>query len=125
MRGLSGGAFTKVRHINKISGEDVIIAHRLLKNSIESDEYILATNSFLDRCQSIDKTGFEKHVEQCDGVGLIHGMVKNFESVEVVPKAVSSWRKFKFLMKVERHMFARLFGKAKLQFRNLPTKDTA
>ncbi len=28
-------------------------------------------------------------------------------------------------MKVERHMFARLFGKAKLEYRNLPLEDSS
>ena len=116
-------AFTKVRDIQKISGEDVITAHRLLKNSIQSDEYILVTNSFLERCQSFEKTDFENHVEHCDGVGPVHGLVKNFESVEAVKEAVSSWKKFKFLMKVERHMIVRLFGKKKLEFRNLSSGD--
>ena len=116
-------AFTKVRDIQKISGEDVITAHRLLKNSIQSDEYILVTNSFLERCQSFEKTDFENHVEHCDGVGPVHGLVKNFESVEAVTEAVSSWKKFKFLMKVERHMIVRLFGKKKLEFRNLSSGD--
>ena len=49
-------AFTKVRHIQKISGEDVITTHRLLKNSIASNEYTFLTNSFVDRCQSFDNT---------------------------------------------------------------------
>ncbi|MEE9117221.1 MAG: DUF2652 domain-containing protein, partial [Calditrichia bacterium] len=79
--------FTKIRNIQKISGLDVITAHRLLKNSIASDEYILVTNSFSDMCQSFDKTGFEKHVEHCDGVGPVHVLVRNFESVEKVPEA--------------------------------------
>jgi hypothetical protein len=114
-------AFTKVRDIQKISGEDVITAHRLLKNSIASNEYILVTNSFLDRCNSFDKTDFVKHVENCEGLGPVHGMVRNFESVEAVREPVSSWNKFKFLLKMERHMFARLFGKAKLEYRNLPS----
>ena len=118
-------AFTKVRDIQKISGEDVIITHRLLKNSITSDEYILVTNSFVDRCQFFSKTGFEKHVEHYDGLGPVHGLVRNLESAEEVLEAVSPWRKFKFLMKVERHMFARLFGKAKLEYRNLPLDDSS
>ena len=118
-------AFTKVRDIQKISGEDIITAHRLLKNSIASDEYIFITNSFLDRCQSFDKTDFEKHLEHYDDLGAVHGLVRNFESVEAVPETVSPWRKFKFLMKVERHMFARLFGKTKLEFRNLPSQDNS
>lgn len=113
-------AFTKVHDIQKISGEDVITAHRLLKNSIPSNEYVFVTKSFLDRCQSFDKTDFEKHIEHYDDLGSVHGFVRNFEPVEAVPEAVSPWKKFKFLMKVERHMFARLFGKAKLEFKNLP-----
>lgn len=115
-------AFTKVRDIKKISGEDVITTHRLLKNSIASDEYILVTNSFLDKCQSFDRTDFEKHVEYIDGLGPVHGLVRNFESVEAVQEAVSPLKKFKFLMKVESHMFARIFGKAKLEFRNFPSE---
>ena len=113
-------AFTKVKEIQKISGEDVIITHRLLKNSVTSDEYILVTNSFVDRCQSFDKTDFKKHVEQYESLGPVHGLVKNLESVEAVPEGVSPLKKIKFLMKVERHMFARLFGKSKLEYRNLP-----
>jgi len=114
-------AFTKVHDILKISGEDVITVHRLLKNSIPSDEYIIVTDSFVNRCQSFDKTDFEKHVEHYDDLAPVNGLVKNFESVEAVPKAISSWKKFKFLMKVERHMFLRLFGKSKKEFRNLPS----
>lgn len=113
-------AFTKVRDIQKISGEDVITTHRLLKNSVPSDEYILVTNSFLERCHSFDKTDFKKHVEHYDGLGTVHGMVRNFEPVKATQEMVSSWKKFKFMMKVDGYMFARHFGKTKLEFRNLP-----
>ncbi len=114
-------AFTKVRDINKISGEDIITAHRLLKNSIKSDEYIFVSNSFLDRCRSFDKTDFEDHTEHYDGLGPVHGMVRNLELVEAQPEVVPRWKKFKFFIKIEIHTLARLFGKAKLEFRNLPT----
>ena len=116
-------AFTKVRDIQKISGVDIITTHRLLKNSIESDEYVFVTNSFLKRCQSFDKTAFKKHVEHLEGLEPVHGMVRIFEPVEAATEAVSPWNKFKFLMKVDGHMFARLFGKAQLEFRNLPSND--
>ena len=116
-------AFTKVRNNQKISGVDIITAHRLLKNSIASDEYIFVTNSFFNMCQSIDIANFKKHVEHCDGVGPVNGWVRNFKLVEKAIEAVSPWKKFKFLMKVESHMFARLFGKSKLEFRNLPSED--
>jgi len=116
--------FSKVRDIDKISGEDVIISHRLLKNSIKSDEYILVTNSFLERCQSFDKTHFEKHVEQYDKLGSVHGMVRIFEAVEAQEVDISTWQKLKFFVKIEGYMFSRLFGKEKLEFRNLPTTDS-
>lgn len=113
-------AFTKVHDIQKISGEDVITAHRLLKNSIPSKEYILITKPFLNKCKYFDKTDFVNHVEHYDHLGPIHGMVRNFEAVEAVPERISPWRKFKFFMKLEGYMFARLFGKKKLEYKNLP-----
>ena len=36
-------SFNKIRGHNKLFGKEVILAHRLLKNSIESDEYALIT----------------------------------------------------------------------------------
>jgi hypothetical protein len=114
-------AFTKVRDIQKISGVDVIIAHRMLKNSIPSDEYILATESFLSKCRSLDTADFESHMEEYAGVGPVHSAVKNFEPVEKTPERVSSWQKLKFFVMIERYMFSRLTGKAKSEFRNLPS----
>lgn len=41
----------KVAHFVKATGVDMIVAHRLLKNSIDSDEYILMTNQYIDSIQ--------------------------------------------------------------------------
>ena len=98
-------AFTKVRDMDKISGEDVIISHRLLKNSIPSDEYILVTNSFLDRCQSFDKTHYKEHLEHYDQLGPVHGMVRNFDALEAQEVDISAWQKLKFFVKIETYMF--------------------
>lgn len=38
----------RVSGFTKVSGVDMVIAHRLLKNSIESNEYILVTKNYLD-----------------------------------------------------------------------------
>lgn len=40
-------AITRIQGQEKLIGEDVIIAHRLLKNSIKSDEYLLLTENYL------------------------------------------------------------------------------
>jgi hypothetical protein len=43
----SGEVIVKqVRHFSEIAGEDVILIHRLLKNSVDSNEYFLLTDSF-------------------------------------------------------------------------------
>ncbi len=113
-------AFTKIRDIQKISGQDIITAHRLLKNSIPSNEYILVTKSFLEKCQSFDQTNYREHVEHYDHLGAVEVLVRNFEPVKAVPEAISPWKKLKFFMKIESYMFARIFSKSKLKFRNLP-----
>jgi hypothetical protein len=41
-------AFNKVRQFVKIGGEDVILAHRLLKNSVPGHEYVLLSQAFAD-----------------------------------------------------------------------------
>ncbi|HTE29975.1 MAG TPA: DUF2652 domain-containing protein [Chryseolinea sp.] len=41
----------KVNRFIKASGVDMIIAHRLLKNGIDSNEYILVTDSFIQQLQ--------------------------------------------------------------------------
>ncbi len=37
----------KIAHFTKLSGPDMIIAHRLMKNSVPTDEYVLLTNNYL------------------------------------------------------------------------------
>lgn len=39
-------AFRKIRQFEELTGEDVILVHRLLKNSVSKPEYILMTASF-------------------------------------------------------------------------------
>jgi hypothetical protein len=116
-------AFTKVHDIQKISGEDVITAHRMLKNSIASNEYIFITNSFLERCESFDKTDFREHIEHYKDIDPVKGIVRIFEGFEEEEVEVSKWEKLKFFLKIESFMFSRLFGKKNLEFRNLPGKD--
>ena len=115
-------AFTKVRDIQKISGEDIILTHRLLKNSISSDEYIFITDAFLSRCSDLDTSDFETHTERYADVGTVGGMVKKYGTVQLVETDVSFGKKFKMFMKLDKYMIARLFGKSKLTFRNLPQK---
>ena len=50
--------FTSVKQYRKPHGFDLILAHKLLKNSIDEKEYILVTDGFNDEISSIDSHGF-------------------------------------------------------------------
>jgi hypothetical protein len=47
---LGEAAFRKIGNFDEITGEDVIVVHRLLKNVLESREYVLASTSFFPLC---------------------------------------------------------------------------
>ncbi|HLF63933.1 MAG TPA: DUF2652 domain-containing protein [Saprospiraceae bacterium] len=113
-------AFTRVLNTRKISGEDVIISHRLLKNSVPSKEYILMTKAFADRCHALDTSGLTRHTEQCEGIGEVDVLVRNFEDGDVSPAKLSFRQKLTGFMVIEGHMVKRLFAPSKMKFRNLP-----
>jgi len=65
----------KVRQFTKCSGVDMIVAHRLLKNRITSNEYILATPSCLDCSTLQDSAGalaWERSSDEYPALGTIH-----------------------------------------------------
>jgi hypothetical protein len=60
-------AITRIRGNERLIGEDVIIAHRLLKNGIKADEYLLMTEQYTQRFE-------EAELEQAFAFGeLMHG----------------------------------------------------
>ena len=64
----------KVRQFTKCAGVDMIVAHRLLKNRIASNEYILATTSCLDSSKlqhSKDALAWERSSDEYPAIGRI------------------------------------------------------
>lgn len=117
---LGQAAFTKIFNTEKISGEDVIISHRLLKNSVPSDEYILMTENFFQRCTQIDQGSLTKYVEYCEGIGKVNTRVHNFAPIPIEPAVLSFREKVRGLWAVEKYMIRRFFRPASLRFKNLP-----
>jgi uncharacterized protein YndB with AHSA1/START domain len=68
------GRFSRQRlgNVEQLHGADVIIPHRLLKNTVPSKEYVLVTNSVLERLPDEQRQRFTSHAEQFD-VGQIDG----------------------------------------------------
>lgn len=58
--------FRKIRQFDEMAGEDVILIHQLLKNSIPSHEYILMTEPFHQLTGDFEDLPFETRRESCD-----------------------------------------------------------
>ena len=55
--------FKKIRQFEELAGENVILIHRLLKNGVAADEYILMTNSFSALTEDIPTFRKERRTE--------------------------------------------------------------
>lgn len=58
--------FKRIRQFDEMAGEDVILIHQLLKNSIPSHEYILMTKPFHQLAGDFEDLPFETRRESCD-----------------------------------------------------------
>ena len=61
----------KINQFKEIAGQDVILAHRLMKNSISVSEYMLFTKSFSE-IKNLNSLGsIEERKEKYDGLGSV------------------------------------------------------
>jgi hypothetical protein len=63
-------AIKRVRQFEELAGENVILIHRLLKNSVSRREYLLLTRRFADLLGAAQPAG-EDHREDAEGVGMV------------------------------------------------------
>jgi class 3 adenylate cyclase len=62
-------AIKKIRQFEELAGEDVILIHRLMKNSIPAKEYILMTDAFYELSGGLPDQTPEARTEECEGIG--------------------------------------------------------
>jgi hypothetical protein len=113
--------FTQVQQFTKVSGQDVILAHRLLKVPIERREYILVTESMHSLLGDLHgKTG-EFRTASCGELGHVNINVYYPAQYEpqVVPSKVSVLSKLKMFLKVEWHLLKRLVAPPSKRYENL------
>jgi Protein of unknown function (DUF2652) len=112
-------AITKVGGIRKISGEDVILTHRWLKNSIPSHEYFLFSEEFTGGLSEPLRADLTPHRELLEGLGEKTAFYRNLEShIEASPpKLLNKLRKN---TELNMHCLLRFFGKPKRKFLHLP-----
>lgn len=66
----SASRYTVGRHV-KLAGVDVIMVHRLLKNSVKGDAYVLFTTAAFDALGLEGRVDVEPGKEQVEGLGVI------------------------------------------------------
>lgn len=83
----------KMRNFEEISGEDVILTHRMLKNDIKSNEYWLVTENFYSSLNKINKNIFSKITQNLKGFDKIKLNLIKFNSKEPRNKIIEkrSW----------------------------------
>lgn len=68
---LGDAAFRTIRRFEEIAGEDVIVVHRLLKNSVDRREYVLATEAFCAAMEPARRARGEPHAESYEVIGRL------------------------------------------------------
>jgi len=66
---LGKAAFRKIRQFEEIAGEDVIIVHRLLKNTVSAREYVLTSQRFATLLDPATLSRAGQHTERYDHIG--------------------------------------------------------
>jgi hypothetical protein len=67
--------FHRVRHLEELAGVDVIIAHRLLKNSVAADQYLLVTEAARPDLDFPEPLDFVPGQETFESLGAIRTLV--------------------------------------------------
>lgn len=100
----------KILQFEEIAGESVILAHRLLKNSVEEEEYILMSEPFYNISGGLQDMKSEERIEQIEEFGPL--MVKVFypDRKVITTAKPSVWARLKLYMNLEAYMIQRLLG---------------
>jgi len=74
----------EIRNFNKIMGGDVILAHRLLKNNVDSREYLLLSENYLETQSSVPNDieewiTYKEHMEEIDSFGKVNTKYIDFK----------------------------------------------
>jgi hypothetical protein len=63
--------FYQINQFNELSGKDVILIHRLLKNSVSEDEYILMTDAAYSNIEFPEQIKVQEGMENYEHLGKV------------------------------------------------------
>lgn len=110
----------RVRQFEEIAGEDVILTHLLLKNSVQADEYLLLTESFHALSGPPDTAPMETRREDCRDAGEVFIHLHYPARTAAPPPIASLWSRLATTLRLESYMTQRFLGKTARPFRHLP-----
>ncbi|MCI0713781.1 MAG: DUF2652 domain-containing protein [Chloroflexi bacterium] len=105
--------FKDVRGFMELAGEDVILIHRLLKNSVDADEYLLLTEAFADLLEDKPEWTSQPIVEHYDSLGDVHVTAyypSGHAGRELTPYKATLFAKLKQFVRFETYLFGRHLG---------------
>lgn len=77
--------FQRIRGFTEIAGIDVILVHRMLKNSVPIGEYVLMTGSVLDHAGEAIRAEAQEIEEDLEGIGVIPLHYADLDVIAPVP----------------------------------------
>jgi Protein of unknown function (DUF2652) len=112
--------FTNVSGFRKIAGEDVILAHRLLKNSVPEQEYILETDAFFKLAGERPGRRTDQRTERYKDIGDVPvRVIYPAESPAARSAPRSIWSKLRRSWRNDVYYVRRLFSNAERPFGHL------
>lgn len=116
----------KLLNLEELAGDDIIIAHRLLKNTINFDEYFLMTEKFYEYAKNIipplDPVIIDEDVEAYGKVKVVVFYNEELENLIGQSTTVkgSKLQGALFILHIWGYMIKRLFGIEKQKYAHLP-----
>lgn len=75
--------FKTIRQFEELAGEDAIIVHRLLKNSVPTHEYILMTEPFYALVGRLPRMAYSQRTERYEDLGVVNAHIFTPQTPEV------------------------------------------
>jgi len=107
--------FKRIRQFEELAGEDVILIHRLLKNNVPANEYILITEAAWQLAGHTFNTEPETRVEAYDWLGEVTVQVIYPQQVTLVLPAAKPATKVSGMLEATRLYIASLWHKVRPQ----------
>ena len=71
--------FYQINQFNELSGKDVILIHRLLKNSVSEDEYILMTDTAYSDIEFPEQIKVQEGSENYEHLGKVKTLTYHYQ----------------------------------------------